>query len=530
MASLIPGVLLKLLESINTNAKIRGEHRSILLQVISIVPALSGPELWPDQGFFIKVSDSSHSTYVSLSKQDNELILNNKLQLGQFFYVDRLKSGSPVPILIGVRPLPGRHPCIGNPKELMQLLEPPEGNGRIDQEHAANIRRTESGDVKEGSKKKLMIKEEKVVVASRYMQGVLTPNGNDGNGRSAKNDDNESGGTGKRSAPPRGKQHEHKGQTALQIPLIPRPPTPCRPRTDDADMLNLQNGVSKEVSTCSKPSSVKRYSSKQENIKFKIKDKSVSEALPWSSLPSDLQKAGKGMLRRRNLASMVAAEAQKEAKYAATLTTCISMFADLCSSASSDNPHICLTKFFTLYQLVEQPSVNHPAKEHSDHLTVNAPAHKKSSKRSIPIQNKNKMKISKPALPELSTDDKLEWANGDGSKQIKELREALLTQTRSWFLEFLEKTLDSGFRVSSKEKKGKENVMEEMEQNNHIASALSQLKNANEWLDKVRSKPCSDEDESMRETFDRLKQKLYTCLLVHVDSAAIALESQFDHK
>ena len=89
MASLIPGVLLKLLQSMDSDVKVNGEYRSVLLQVISIVPAITGSELWPNQGFFLKVSDSSHSTYVSLSKEDNELILNNKLQLGQFFYVDR---------------------------------------------------------------------------------------------------------------------------------------------------------------------------------------------------------------------------------------------------------------------------------------------------------------------------------------------------------------------------------------------------------------------------------------------------------
>lgn len=124
MASLIPGVLLKLLQSMNSNVKVRGEYRSVLLQVISIVPALSGSELWPNQGFFLKVSDSSHSTYVSLSKQDNELILNNNLQLGQFFYVDKMEAGTPVPVLVGIRPVPGRQPFVGTPKDLMQMLEP----------------------------------------------------------------------------------------------------------------------------------------------------------------------------------------------------------------------------------------------------------------------------------------------------------------------------------------------------------------------------------------------------------------------
>ncbi|KAL0651034.1 hypothetical protein Bca4012_093725 [Brassica carinata] len=83
----------------NTDVKIAGEHRSSLLQVISIVPALAGGELFTNQGFYLKVSDSSHATYVSL----NDLILSDKLQLGQFIHVDRVESSSPVPIIRGVR-------------------------------------------------------------------------------------------------------------------------------------------------------------------------------------------------------------------------------------------------------------------------------------------------------------------------------------------------------------------------------------------------------------------------------------------
>ncbi|KAL0754576.1 hypothetical protein Bca101_092244 [Brassica carinata] len=82
----------------NTDVKIAGEHRSSLLQVISIVPALAGGELFTNQGFYLKVSDSSHATYVSL----NDLILSDKLQLGQFIHVDR-----------------GRHPCLGTPEDIV---------------------------------------------------------------------------------------------------------------------------------------------------------------------------------------------------------------------------------------------------------------------------------------------------------------------------------------------------------------------------------------------------------------------------
>ncbi|RRT80705.1 hypothetical protein B296_00002143, partial [Ensete ventricosum] len=117
--SLVPGVLIKLLQHMNTNVKVASKHRSSLLQVVSIVPALSGSDLFTSQGFYLKVSDSSHATYVSLPDEHNDLILSDKIQLGQFIHVDGVEAGSPVPILKGVRPLPGRHPCVGNPEDLV---------------------------------------------------------------------------------------------------------------------------------------------------------------------------------------------------------------------------------------------------------------------------------------------------------------------------------------------------------------------------------------------------------------------------
>ncbi|KAL1535287.1 hypothetical protein AAHA92_31362 [Salvia divinorum] len=99
MATLVPGVLLKLLQHVNTDVKVAGEHRLSLLQVVIIVPALAAGELFPNQGFYIKI------------------------QLGQFVRVERLEAASPVPILLhilkGVRPLPGRHPCVGTPENIV---------------------------------------------------------------------------------------------------------------------------------------------------------------------------------------------------------------------------------------------------------------------------------------------------------------------------------------------------------------------------------------------------------------------------
>ncbi|CAA0814138.1 Plant protein of unknown function (DUF936 [Striga hermonthica] len=122
MAALAPGILLKLLDGLSTGLKPTSEHRSSLLQVTDIVPAdLDEKSLVPKQGFYIKLSDSSHSIYVSLPFDQDDLVMSDKMQLGQFIYVDRLEPGSPVPIVRGAKPLPGRHPLIGTPEPLMGL-------------------------------------------------------------------------------------------------------------------------------------------------------------------------------------------------------------------------------------------------------------------------------------------------------------------------------------------------------------------------------------------------------------------------
>lgn len=129
MASLVPGVLVKLLQHMNTGVKVGGEHRSSLLQVVSIVPALAGSDLFTNRGFYLKVSDSSHATYVSLPEEQHDLILSDRIQLGQFVHADRLEAATPVPILRGVRPVPGRHACVGTPEDLVLTASPSNSHG-----------------------------------------------------------------------------------------------------------------------------------------------------------------------------------------------------------------------------------------------------------------------------------------------------------------------------------------------------------------------------------------------------------------
>ncbi|KAJ0234771.1 Uncharacterized protein HA466_0271360 [Hirschfeldia incana] len=119
MATLAPGILLKLLQSMNSNTRPTGDHRSAILQVTGIVPALAGSDLRPNQGFYVQISDSLNSTYVCLSDRDTDLILTNRLQLGQFIYLERLEFSTPVPRAAGIRPVAGRQAFVGTPEPLI---------------------------------------------------------------------------------------------------------------------------------------------------------------------------------------------------------------------------------------------------------------------------------------------------------------------------------------------------------------------------------------------------------------------------
>ncbi|XP_043718589.1 uncharacterized protein LOC122666622 [Telopea speciosissima] len=542
MASLTPGVLLKLLQSMNSDVKVRGEYRSVLLQVISIVPALTGSELWPNHGFFIKVSDSSHSTYVTLSKEDNELILTNKLQLGQFIYVERVEAGTPVPTIVGVRPIPGRNPCVGNPKDLMQMLVPSEGpvSTTINRDAGTTTTTTTTttsksseltDGIQESPRQRIVIKEEKVVVASRYMQGVLSSSISKGG---AENDSssNENGASYKKVSNSSKPKQELKRSASQTSPLT----TPSHSRADapKIKVVEATGGNAKEALLVPAKSSTTKHTttSKQDrpNLSCSLlnnKDKrQAHDTISWDSLPANLAKPGKGVLRRRNLASLVAIQAQKEASTAASLVKCLSMFADLRVSASPDNPHLTFSKFFSLHQFTDQLTDVVVSKDSPLHVFNNISTTDIDicGKKTVLTHNRNALDCTKPLIES----ERLEWAKGNDTEEIQEVREILLKESESWFLTFLDGALSSGFHVGSHEKKRKDNLRgQKRASEDQIATTLSQLKQANDWLDKIRSE-AGPEDNGLVETVDRLKQKIYTCLLAHVDSATSALESRSD--
>ncbi|XP_006649504.1 uncharacterized protein LOC102710767 [Oryza brachyantha] len=564
MASLTPGVLLKVLKNINSDVKVCGEYRSILLQVISIVPAITGSELWPDHGFFIKVSDSSHSTYVSLSKEDNELILSNKLQLGQFIYVEKVQSSIPVPILVGVRPVPGRNPCIGNPKDLMQMSTPSGVSEALDQQRKAAKSAELSESEKENSQRKVVIKEQKAVVASRYMLGISSNNSKITNLNSSIDSDKSNGGSSicsanQKSAPPKFKQ-EPKPQE--------RPNTPSRSPAKivsakqeinkdthkNSASLPSQNGsavVKKQIPKESKRESASAKSSPPKIYRtspptptpplpsttspakpngtsstvtsvLNVKRR-VTETVSWDSLPTSLIKSGKAVVRRKNIALVVAAEAQREATAAASLVKGLGIFAEIRKSAEED-PHATITKFFQLSRLIIQQSV--VWKDYSsDSVKESRPEKEKPSRKASASQNKTVASSTTKNSDDAYTSEKIDWAREDGFKEICRSWVILKKESQSWFLNFLEDALEAGFKFEGQNKNTKERVRHSKGGDGQIAVRLSQLKETSNWLDQLHAEADKSQD-ALVATIEQLKQKVYTCLLGTVETAASALEAR----
>ncbi|KAJ3673657.1 hypothetical protein LUZ60_005649 [Juncus effusus] len=643
MASLTPGVLIKLLKNINSDTKILGEYRSILLQVISIVPALNGSELFPNHGFFIKVSDSSHSTYVSLSKEDNELILSNKLQLGQFIYVEKVEPRIPVPVLVGVRPVPGRNPCVGNPKDLMQMSSStglPElfksneltdegkenpvfkkvvikeqrsvvasrymlgisgkneannneqeressvgANDVIKREKSVPTKGSPEREKEREKERKVVIKEQRSVVASRYMQGIsgknnnLEGNGEDervGNGGVNGNNSNNEGGN-RKVTPSRVKQEvkfqERPGTTSpslFQTNLsqikqqdiskfkrfnVISPNTSLNSSQDFTyikDLRKLNSASPKRSKSISKVESLKERmrtespltnqvpppgrslsakvvaNGKQvvvEPVQVQVSNGGTSkrrgtDPVPWDSLPSSLTKPGKGLLRRKNMALLVAAEAQREASSASAIVKGLNLFAELRKLAPEQSTHATLTKFFHLYRAVNNPNII-IWKESKSENPKNPPMEKeKLNKKSQ--NNKNSSNNSKQSDLE-PVNEKTEWARGDNLKEMQETWIVLKRETQIWFLNFLEHALESGFKLETN--RGNNKKIGKDKSDGLIAVTLSQLKEINDWLDQLKNEKGNLLD-GLGEIIDRLKQKVYNCLLGTVESAASALENR----
>jgi Plant protein of unknown function (DUF936) len=198
------------------------------------------------------------------------------------------------------------------------------------------------------------------------------------------------------------------------------------------------------------------------------------------------------------------------------------MFAELCKSAAEQSTHTSLTKFFQFYRIINQPSII----VWKDIQKQTLADKEKPTKKASQLQNRNTINNTAKHSDE-PLNEKMEWARGENLKEMQETWATLRRESQVWFLNFLEDTLDTGFkletnRVNSK-KMGKDKSGKDAD--GLIAVTLSQLKDINDWLDQLMN-DTGPTAEGFSDRIDQLKQKLYTCLLGTVESAASALESR----
>ncbi|CAH2033739.1 unnamed protein product [Thlaspi arvense] len=378
MAALAPGILQKLIDGMKTGVKPTGEHRSSLLQVTDIVPIdLDEKNLLPKQGFFIKVSDSSHSIYVSLPSDQDDDVLSNKMQLGQFIYVDRLDPGTPVPIVKGARPIPGRHPLLGTPEPLMST------RGKTEKEPGSRPRRGSWGqngdfpspfvlkpaplDFDQCTPAKHRLGERRFAAAASPV--VMTRGRSPGGVRCSYG-----GGL-------LGKMADLKGESpaAMMRKSCVVPPSSKFPRSRSVcDRETAKISVSSALLSPFKSSAKKSNSpppssrtrratalveeerdapkstSKLASPKYEPKHVKLEKPEKSSSLPGRLSSLSKEAMQQRETAQKIALQALREATATETVVRHLKTFANLSKSAKADCPAACFEKFLEFHSQISE--------------------------------------------------------------------------------------------------------------------------------------------------------------------------------
>ncbi|CAK7331714.1 unnamed protein product [Dovyalis caffra] len=374
MASLTPGLLSKLLQSAgNKEVRITGEHRSALLQVIEIVPSLSGApnDPWHSRGFFLKVSDSLHSAYASISDEDLDLIYSDKIQLGQFVYVSRLDvsaSGSPVPVLRGLKPVPNkRRPCVGNPKDLVSSDSLPSGN--IISADFSKDKEKKSSSRPRPSKINNIVKKSDIFLDSSNRR-KMNSLGNAHNKVQGSLDQ-----TRRLSLDSARRVWDHQIPTPKTVPLykssknvhsdknVPSKIDSSHKRLSlSLSPLKAKNGTSSPTATV-KPLTKNLKSATDQAIpsllaQVPLSSKTWSKCrISWDAIPPAFHNLGKETLSCKNAAVLTAARALEEASAADNVIHCMQAFVELHESALSASLGQLVEQYLDLYQNMQRSAM-----------------------------------------------------------------------------------------------------------------------------------------------------------------------------
>lgn len=123
-----------------------------------------------------------------------------------------------------------------------------------------------------------------------------------------------------------------------------------------------------------------------------------------------------------------------------------------------------------------------------------------SSAGGVPSPSRRRFSVSKRMCTE-----KAEWSKGSGLRETANLAKKLVSVSHGWFLKYLEDSFNKGFGLNRKEG------------GTEIACLLGQLKRVNLWLDGL-----VEDGMEVDERIEGLRKKLYSFLLMHVDSAVVS--------
>ncbi|KAF5822506.1 hypothetical protein HanXRQr2_Chr01g0027331 [Helianthus annuus] len=563
MASLTPGVLSKLLQTLdNPTAKVAGDHRSPLLQVIGIVPR--DDVFANNKRFYLKLSDSLHSAYVTVPDADVDLILNDKIHLGQFVHVTRFESGSPVPIVRGIKPVPRRRACVGEPEDLISSeVLVIRGTGRV--EFGKKKKKKES-DCRRLSLSNVKVRDE-VEGGRRLSLDFPARKGWD------------------RSPAPAVKNRrsglEGNGGSGTKVtePSSPLCSTPVRsvrksslvkdhvlkPPNLNLAPLKTKNVIVSEKSINSKPIK-KDLKASFDSIpvptnltKLPINSRSSSpdSKISWELVSPTIRQLGKEAICHRNLGFSTAVHALKESSAMENILQCMSRFAEICELAETSIKPL-VEQFLNFYLSLQtsatavntlidskstadktkgQPSRNsalwvqaaletnlgkftlltmddnrkiqdsegnyHIVLENaSDKIQVEnrSPGTKKIPRTQEPAFSRVRRGSPSPSpTAKNKSPERVKWSKGSGLTQTAKLAEQLLLVSRKWFLNYLEESLNNGFWLTKGEDSGAG------------VGLLGQLKRVNQWL---------DDSVQGDENVESLRKKIYEFLLDHVQKAA----------
>ncbi|KAL0308818.1 UNVERIFIED_CONTAM: hypothetical protein Sradi_5824100 [Sesamum radiatum] len=388
------------------------------MQVISIVPCLED-DPWKSRGYYLRVSDSLHAAYVSVSDEDVELILSDKVQLGQFIHVAWLDSGSPVPVLRGIKPIPKRRPCVGDPQDLI----------------SSDCLNPKKVEIKVKSKEKV----KKVIgingMAVLWLEEVVM--------KKAVSEDSPKS---SRISPLTSKN------VMISPKLLTKPIKSLKLSDDDVFPIHLN-----KVALGSK--------------------KGPERKILWDSLSSTICHLGQGVRSYRHVKFVSAVHALEEASVYESVIRCMRTQ----DSPSPNNALLWvqaavetdLSKF-SLYAKGDEKST--PKSEKCHYIVIDETPEKTEHsplKKPVPRVKEPMSQSRKRLSTRKGTNVGQEsWLPGSGLKHTASLVENLLSSSRAWFLDYLEDSLDNSFGLGS----SRDNSCQ-------IAVLLGQLKRVNQWLD-----------------------------------------------